>query len=237
MKQKHTLLFFISMLLVSFSIMSQENKKEISIDTSNYKGEKYGLRVGVDLSKLARTAFEDGFSGFELNGDFRFSKRFYLAAELGNETREFDEENLKATTKGSFIKIGVDYNAHNNWFGLENAIFTGLRYGFSSFNQELTSFSISTTNTIFPTEVINTSINFDGLTASWIELIFGVKTEVLNNLFLSINLQLKRTVSESSLDNFDNLIIPGFNRTNDFSEFGVGYGYTISYLIPLFRKK
>jgi len=64
----------------------------------------------------------------------------------------------------------------------------------------------------------------------------GVKTEVLNNLYLSINLQLKRMVSERTPENFDNLYVPGFNRTYDFSEFGVGYGYTISYLIPFFRK-
>jgi len=236
MKQKLTLLFFISMFFMSFLIMAQENDKKAA-DTVSYKGEKYGLRLGADLSKLARTVFEEGFSGFELNGDLRFSKRFYLAAEIGNETRDFNEENLKVSVKGSFLKIGVDYNAYKNWLGLENAIFTGLRYGFSSFEQELVSFSISTTNPTFPTETVNASIDFDGLTASWVEFIFGVKTEVLNNLYLSINLQLKRTISKSSINNFDHLIIPGFNRTNDFSEFGVGYGYTISYVIPFLRKK
>ncbi len=35
---------------------------------------------------------------------------------------------------------------------------------------------------------------------------------------------------------FDNLYIPGFNRTYDFSEFGAGFGYGISYLIPIYKK-
>jgi len=48
--------------------------------------------------------------------------------------------------------------------------------------------------------------------------------------------QLKRTLSEKEPDNFANLYIPGFNRTYDYSEFGVGYGYTLSYLIPIFKK-
>ena len=48
--------------------------------------------------------------------------------------------------------------------------------------------------------------------------------------------QLKRKISEDKPDNFGNLYIPGFNRTYDYSEFGVGYGYTISYLIPIFKK-
>ncbi|HBY68150.1 MAG TPA: hypothetical protein DEG69_10565, partial [Flavobacteriaceae bacterium] len=75
-----------------------------------------------------------------------------------------------------------------------------------------------------------------GLTGHWVELIVGIKTEILNNLYLSVNLQLKRKLGEDEPDNFANLYIPGFNRTYDFSEFGVGYGYTISYLIPIFKK-
>ncbi|MFO7719393.1 MAG: DUF6048 family protein, partial [Gillisia sp.] len=47
---------------------------------------------------------------------------------------------------------------------------------------------------------------------------------------------VKRMVTQSTPSNFDNLTIPGFNRTYDDSSFGVGYGYTISYLIPLYKK-
>jgi hypothetical protein len=35
---------------------------------------------------------------------------------------------------------------------------------------------------------------------------------------------------------FDNLYIPGFNRTYDGS-FGVGFNYTVSYFIPIYKKK
>ncbi|WP_395076160.1 DUF6048 family protein, partial [Flavobacterium sp.] len=35
---------------------------------------------------------------------------------------------------------------------------------------------------------------------------------------------------------FDNLYIPGFNRTYD-GKFGVGWNYTISYFIPLYKSK
>ena len=88
----------------------------------------------------------------------------------------------------------------------------------------------------FPGNFIDDPQEFSGLTAHWAELIIAVKTELINNLYLSINLQLKSLISEDRPENFDNLYIPGFNRTYDFSEFGVGYGYTISYLIPIFKK-
>lgn len=197
---------------------------------------KYGLRIGADLAKPLRTLLEDGYSGFELVGDFRISDRFYAAAEIGTEEKDYDETNLQSVTSGSYLKAGFDYNAYNNWLGLNNAIHGGLRVGVSSFTQELQSYSIYTDNATFPPATINETIEYDGLTASWLELIVGVKTEVLNNLYLSINLQLKHMLSDEQPDNFDNLYVPGFNRTYDFSEFGVGYGYSLSYLIPIFRK-
>lgn len=234
MKMKRTLLFCISLLVMSFSGMAQEQNTEVA-DTLKFD-QKYGLRIGLDLAKPARTLLEEGYSGFEIMGDFRITDQIFAAAELGNEEHDWNETNLQATTKGSYIKIGADLNAYKNWLGMNNAIFGGLRYGFSTFQQQLDSYTIVTTNPTFPSDIRVDSQEFKGLTASWVELIVGIKTEIYNNLFLSVNLQLKRQVSETAPENFDNLYIPGFNRTYDFSEFGVGYGYTISYLIPIFKK-
>lgn len=233
MKTRLILLFSISMLaLVSQGVAQQQEGVADSLTKSNI----YGLRIGVDLAKLARTAFEDGFNGFEIQSDFRFSKRFWAALEFGHEEREWDEVNLKSRASGSFAKIGVDVNAYENWAGMNNMIYFGLRYGFSSFEQELLAYSIYSTDPTFPSELKTDPIAYNGLSASWLELIFGVKAEVLKNFFLGVNLQLKRLLSEDRPDNFDNLIIPGYNRTYDFSEFGAGYGFSVSYLIPIFRK-
>lgn len=234
MKLKHILLSCISLLLVSTSLFAQENEA-VAIDTTS-RATKYGLRIGTDLAKPIRSLLESGYTGFELLGDFRLSKKFYIAAELGNEKKERFETNLNSIASGSYIKMGADYNAYNNWFGLNNAIFLGLRYGLSTFKQELVSYQIYNTNQTFPPTTISEPMEYSGLTAHWAELVFGVKTEILTNLYLSINLQLKRKLAEDKPENFNNLFIPGFNRTYDFSEFGAGYGYTISYLIPIFKK-
>ena len=119
---------------------------------------------------------------------------------------------------------------------MNNEIFTGLRYGFSNFSQELLGYDLYATNQIFPPTYVIKNIEYIGLTAHWAEFILGVKTEVLTNVYLSLNLQLKRKISETALENFDNLYIPGFNRTYDFSQWGVGYGYNLTYLLPLFKK-
>ena len=53
---------------------------------------------------------------------------------------------------------------------------------------------------------------------------------------MGFGVQLKLLVSNTKPSGFDNLYIPGFNRTYDGS-FGVGFNYTVSYFIPLYKKK
>ena len=239
MTQNHisTFIFSILFLLFSGTLLSQETtEQEKAVEDSLANREKFGIRVGTDVSKLLRTAFQDDYSGFEILGDYRVYKNYYAAAELGNESMGYAEDNISLTSRGSYVKLGADYNAYENWTGMENLIFVGARYGFSTFTQDVEEYQIYTTNPFFVPDIRSETIEYSGLTANWIELIAGIKVEVLNNLFLSFNVQLKRRLFQSTPNNFDNLAIPGFNRTWDDSNIGVGYGYTISYLIPFYKK-
>lgn len=197
---------------------------------------KHGLRIGVDVAKPIRSLIDSDFNGFQLLADFRYNKNMYIAAEIGNETKNFFEQNLNAVTSGSYIKIGVNFNTHKNWLGLNNSIYTGLRYGFATFNQELLAYRIYIIDQTFPGNTVIANEEFSGLTAHWLELQLGLKTEITKNVFIDLHLELKRKIKEDGPNNFGNIYIPGFNQVNDFSEFGVGYGYSISYLIPLFEK-
>ncbi len=236
MKIRRTLLFFISLLfLTAFSGNAQEEETAVK-DTLKVTNNKYGLRLGIDLSRPIRTLVDEDFTGFEIMADYRITHRFYIAAELGTDKDNQVESNLVSSTKGSYIKLGADFNAYNNWVGMNNAIVVGLRYGFSTFDQEITGYTIYTGDSTFPGTIVNETTQFSGLSAHWIEFVFGVKTEIFNNLFLSISLQLKNKIAEDIPENFNNLYIPGFNRTNDFSDFGAGFSYGISYLIPIYKK-
>ena len=83
MKTKHILLFFISIFFAAtFSITAQE--ESLTTNDTVLKINKYGLRIGADLSKPIRSLLESDYKGFEIIGDFRISKRFYIAAEIGN---------------------------------------------------------------------------------------------------------------------------------------------------------
>lgn len=201
------------------------------------KTNRYGVRVGVDLFKLSRSFYDKDYKGLELVGDYRWDKKHYIAAEAGNENKTTDDERLNFTTKGSYLKVGFDYNGYENWLDMENIISIGLRYGFSTFNQQLNTYKIYNTSQYFgEVPPIASGQKFNGLTASWIEVVAGMKAKVFNNVFLGFSLRFNRLISNKQPANFENLYIPGFNRTYN-GDFGVGFNYTVTYFVPIFKKK
>ncbi len=224
------------LLLFSTMAFAQEEKKTVT-DTLVYK-QKYGLRLGADISKLGRTFFDDNYTGFEIMGDYRLTKKIYLAGEIGNEERTLENEVLSNTTKGSYFKGGIDLNFYKNWLDMENMIYVGFRAGASTFSQTRNSYDIYNVYNQYWDEQfsVEEGEEFKGLTAIWAEIQIGIKAEMFNNFYAGINVQLKGLVTETAPDNYENLYIPGFNRTYDSGRFGVGFGFNLSYLIPIFKK-
>ena len=238
MKMKSMSKYFIRALgCLSLLMTLNAQEAETEVKDSIVVQEKYGMRLGADLSKITRSFIGKDYMGFEINGDYRLSKRLYIAGEIGSEKKTSTNNYLSSTAKGTYLKAGVDYNMYENWAGMENLIYSGLRFGLANFNQNLNSYTIYDTNSVTwgQNEVIDNE-KFSGLTSGWIEILLGLKTEVLKNLFLGLNLQIKARLFESQPDNFENIYIPGFGRTYDSGKFSVGFGYNISYLIPLYRK-
>lgn len=206
-------------------------------DSITIKTDRYGIRVGVDLFKLTRALYDKNYKGIEFVADYRLTKKYFLAAEIGNENKTTNDDRVNFTTKGSYLKAGFDYNAYENWLDMENIISIGMRYGFSTFNQELNSYRIYNANPYFSEvpEIISGK-KFNGLSASWVEVVAGIKAKVFDNVFMGFSLRLNRLITNKEPENFSNLYIPGFNRTYDGS-FGVGFNYTVTYFVPIFKKK
>jgi hypothetical protein len=216
----------------------QENKLEAAKkDSIPSKKDRYGLIVGVDLNKVIRSLYDSDYKGIGFVGNYRLTKKMYLAGEIGNENVTVDDSQLNFTTKGSYTKLGFDYNTYNNWLDMENLITLGLRYGFSTFSQQLNNYDIYNPNPYFGQVPTATSGElYKGLTASWAEVVTGINVKVFNNVYVGFNFQLKILVTNVEPNNFSNLYIPGFNRTYD-GNFGAGFSYTVSYFIPIYKKK
>lgn len=237
-----SLIFFMVLPLASLAQEDQEDQGNQEIPETNLNDtiivkQKYGFRLGGDIGKLARSFIDDDYKGFEISADYRLTQKLYLAGELGTEERSARNDYLDVTSTGSYFKAGIDYNLYKNWLDMENLIYTGLRVGVSAFSQNLNSYTVYTTDQYYGTPFTSSDLKkYNGLSAIWMEFIIGVKAEVVTNLFVGINVQVKGLVTEDQPTNFENLYIPGFNRTFDSGGFGFGFGYNMSYLIPIFKK-
>ena len=244
MKMKHILNFSSSLcFLLMFTLAHAQEETAVKSnleqvpDSIPVKKDRYGLRVGVDLFKLSRGFYDKNYKGIELTGDFRWSKKYYLAAEIGNENKTTLDDRLTSNSKGTYLKVGFDYNMYENWLDMENIISVGLRYGLSSFSQELNSYKIYNSHPYWgELPAVTASEQFNGLSASWIEVVTGLKAKMFNNVFVGFSVQLKTLVTNKKPNGFDNLYIPGYHRTYN-GNFGIGVNYSVSYLIPLYKKK
>ncbi len=229
--------FFISfslVFLVAKGFSQTKEKSEEKKDTIIYKTD-YGFRVGIDISKPIRSIFDKSYSGFEVLGDYRLSKNWYAATELGFEEEITFEDFTNSTVKGSYIRLGANYNAYNNWLDMNNEIMIGFRYGFSIFDSTLNSYTPNVGNTFFPANTITVPVTQTGLNAHWVELQLGIKAETFKNLFIGFSVAYKVGISIEDPINFKTLYAPGFNHVYA-NNAGFGFNYTISYLIPFINK-
>ena len=229
-----TSLFLFLAFTVSFSQEKELGDSVIENDSIVYKT-PYGLRLGIDISKPIKSSLNNSFSGFELVADYRISKRIFIATEIGFEKENTIEDFTNSTSRGNYIRVGLNFNAYDNWLDMNNEIFTGFRYGLGLFDQTLNSRTPNVNNLYFPSEVINISLTESDLTAHWTEFVVGIKAETLKNLFVGASVSYKILLSINDPTNFKSLFAPGFNRIFE-SGTGFGFNYTISYLIPFTKK-
>ena len=233
MKHTSKFTFSIALILLSFLVNAQQKKT----DSIPPKIERFGIRFGADIFKLTRSFYDKSYKGIEFVGDYRLTKNYYLAAELGNENKTTEDDRLNTTAKGTYIKAGFDYNSYENWLDMRNMVFIGLRYGASTFSQQLNSYKLYNTSTYFPeAPTVVSGEKFNGLSAQWFEVVVGMKAEVLKNIYVGFSVRMNKILSNTKPENFDNLYIPGFNRTYN-GDFGVGFNYTVSYFLPIYKTK
>ena len=243
-----SILLFSVYCLINGPIASAQGAPRDSLEATD----PYGLRVGIDISRPLITLLNEDYTGIELVGDFRIRDRLYLAAEIGNEEKSFEEilgnsevspfsSVYSYSTSGSYIKAGVNYNTYQNWYGMNNVIYVGGRYAFSTFSHTLDSFSYYNSNRYWePSTLTNPdqpAQEFSGLNASWIEFAIGVNAELFSNFYMGISTRLGYRMTNKESDDFPNLWIPGFNKVTDGSNFGFSFNYTLSYFLPIYRKQ
>ena len=138
---QHMFKYFISiitMFVVAETVAQEQKIDTLSTDKDSivYKS-PYGIRIGIDISKPIKGFIGDSYNGLELVADYRIKKRLFIATEIGFEEETTQEYYTNSTAKGTYIRMGFNYNAYENWLDMNNEIFVGYRYGLSFFEQKI----------------------------------------------------------------------------------------------------
>ena len=240
MKKKQIYLFIISICLSTNMLIGQTESN--SNDTLIKKDKLLKInkiRLGFDLLKPVLSSSEGDNLNYEIVGDLQLTENIYLAGEYGLVDKVIEDENINFNSTGSFLRIGFDYNMFENWIGMDNSIYIGLRYGTSNFSSKILDYNVRNKDSYFSNLVTNEfqTIEYSNLSGNWIELVLGIKVETFKNVYLGLSLRLNKLLSDKKPDNFGNLFIPGFNKVTDENTFGSGFNYTLTYSIPLKKRK
>ena len=194
MKINLMLKYFIST-LVTLSCIAIKTNASVSNDSLK----KYGIRIGTDLQKLIKSASSQEYNGISFKADIRFKESIFLFSEIGNEKKIVEYSSVDSEVSGNYIKLGLQFKLNKDIIGLRNLIYSSFGFGISSFDQTISRYNIYYIYSNLWGEFTNTdAINLENLNANWIEIGFGIKTEILNNLFLGIELQLKNLIYQKN---------------------------------------
>ena len=241
MKKKQIYIFIFSLFTINFIAGQQiENKKTDSTIVKKKLINIDKLSIGIDLYNPIYSSINDDDLSYEIITSLRVIEDLSIVSELGSLDKYIEDENVNFTSTGEYIKFGFDYNLFNNWSGMDNSIYLGIRFATSSFNNKIENYTVRNPDSYWSNNVLNgfETINHSNQNANWFEFLVGIKVETIKNIYFGISLRLNRLISNSSPNNFTNLYIPGFNKVTDDNSWGSGFNYTLTYSLPLkFNKK
>lgn len=191
----------------------------------------YGPRFGIDLARFAFLLTDPTQVGAEASVDFEIVRNLYPVFELGYNSISESEELFKYSASGAYGRVGIDYNLINLKDRSEHHTFTvGARYGFSPFTHKAEDIYIQNA---YWGDFVSEPYE-KNLKGHWIELVAGVKAELVPNLFMGWSLRYKFLLNADMDPQVVPQMVPGFGTGGKDSAFG--FTYSIFYKIPVLKK-
>lgn len=212
------------LLLASVLIVTAQDKKE------EWRYE--GPRVGIDLSRFLLPVMQSASrTGWELQGDIPLKGNFFPTVELGMQNYDDHRDKYRYTNSGAYGRVGIDMNI-TKFESLRDhdLVFIGIRYGYARFKQQGS--DIQVTNYWGS---IDNALPSSNQGAHWAELVFGMKGEIMNNLFLGWSLRAKFPIKVGQSESIKPYIVPGIGKTSMDVPYDFSFG--IYYRFPIFKTK
>lgn len=219
---------FLLFLLALFGTVSgQETRQAASKDTLR----TFGPRFGIDLARFLYLIADPSEKGAEFSADFEIYRNIYPVFELGYNRIDDSPDFFNYASSGSYGRLGIDYNILPvKDRSVHHSITVGFRYGMSVFKHRVEDLIIPQDywGEYFPGPYEN------NLTGHWVELVGGLKAEVLPNFFLGFSFRYKILLNPEMDPFIFPELIPGYGTTGEDRAFG--FTYSIFYKIPLIKK-
>lgn len=235
MTYKYVLLFVIFCLGYTNFLQAQDSVKSIptAIDSGitpkkvidrNYTRQ---LRIGAEVSKPIIALFNNEKYGFEATFDYNFRKETFLVAELGYGGGNIDYEFLKYKSNNAFARVGVDASMFDALSNKDfDIVVVGARYGIGVGKRGDASFVVDNP---FSNPVLDTA-KAQNFTAHWIEIVAGIKVELMPSLFAGWNVRAKFLMNANT---FNGKVAPnniaGYGRAD--ASTAIDFNFYIAYAI------
>ena len=187
----------------------------------NYANFLSGFSVGVDIvGPIMKAASSRG----HIEGMCRVNllDTYFPVFEMGlsscNHTDESTDVNF--STKAPYFRLGCDVNfSKNKQSG--NRIFGGVRYGFTSFD-----YDVSAPPIVDPTWGTSVPYNLKGLNGKkhWAELLFGIESKVCPFIQIGWSVRYKFSLKDDCSDFGNPWYVPGYGR-NKNGIFGANFNF------------
>lgn len=197
-----------------------------SSDTTKQKKNYWptGIRLGTDLIALGKIPWSTEFDGWEASADVDLD-RYYFTIEVGNWEKSKLSPDQSYNNSGNYFRVGGDVN-----FLLKdpdkNMFFVGLRYGRSSFSEQL-SYTIS--DKVFG-DFQGTASN-ESMTAGWGEVTVGLRVKIWKALWMGYTARLKVGATVGTTGDFIPYDIPGYGLASKKTYWG--FNYQLYWRIPI----
>jgi hypothetical protein len=183
-----------------------------------------GLRIGTDVLSIVRSYAGEKFDGWEVNADIDFYK-YYGAVDYGSWARHLAIPAGNYENKGTYFRVGGDVNLLAKDPD-RNMIFFGVRYGQSSFSEQL---NYESTDIYFGTlqhELVNSNV-----IGRWAELTTGLRVKIWKGLWMGYTARLKFRPRTHGAREFTPYEIPGYGLAANKNYWG--FNYQIFWRIPI----
>jgi len=191
----------------------------------------YGPRFGIDLARFAYILADPSEVGAEVSVDVELLRNLYPVIEFGYNSISPQEDLFHYAAGGVYGRAGIDYNLLKlKDRSAHHTITVGARYGISKFSHRAEDIYIVND---YWGDHLSGSYEKD-LKGHWVELVAGIKAELVSNVFMGWSLRYKILLNPGMDPLVAPQLVPGFGSGGVDRSFGITY--SLCYKIPLLKK-